>query len=229
MTELWSLLESGGGPNTASATDILISLLLAFVLGQALAWVYYATHSGLSYSRNFVQALVLITVVIAMVMAVIAHSLVTAVGLMGALAIIRFRNILKDTRDIAFVFCALAIGMACGSLRFAVAIVGTLVLSVIAIYLHRFGFGAHTPHNAFLRLRTAGPVGDGETIPDILGRYCRHWVLAAANEPGEGPSEYTFHLQLNDMRRNPELIEALQTQDLITDLDLTLQEQLLEI
>jgi hypothetical protein len=229
VNELWSSLEMGGGPFDASATEVMLSLLLAFVLGQVLAWVYYATHTGLSYSRNFVQSLVLITVVIAMVMAVIANSLVTAVGLMGALAIIRFRNMLKDTRDIAFVFCALAVGMACGSLRFAVAILGTAMLSAIAVYLYHFGFGAHEPHNAFLRVRTAGPVGDGGDVLAVLGEYCRQWVLAAANEPGDGPAEYTFHLQLRDMRRNPEMLDRLQAFDVIIDLDLTLQEQLLEI
>ncbi len=229
MSDLWASLESSGGPYTASTMDVLLSLLLAFVLGQFLAWVYYATHSGLSYSRNFVQSLVMITVVIAMVMAVIANSIVTAVGLMGALAIIRFRNMLKDTRDIAFVFCALAIGMACGSQRYDVAIIGTVVLSAIAFYLQRFGFGAHEPHNAFLRVRTNGPAGDGSAVKKILDTFCRTWTLAAANEPGEGPSDYTFHLQLKDTSRNPDLLDALQGVDLVVDLDLTLQEQLLEI
>lgn len=229
MTDLWTTLEGNGGQFTASTGEVVLSLLLAFVLGQAMAWVYYATHSGLSYSRNFVQSLVLITVVIAMVMAVVANSLVTAVGLMGALAIIRFRNILKDTRDIAFVFCALAIGMACGSGRYAVAVVGTLILGSIAWYLHRFGFGAHEPHNAFLRIRTATPVGDAQAVADVLGKFTRNWVLAAANETGEGPSDYTFHLQILDMRRNSEMIAALQHIGDIVDLDLTLQEQLMEI
>ena len=229
MHDLWASLDTGGGPFAASTGEVVISLLLAFVLGQALAWVYYATHTGLSYSRNFVQSLVLITVVIAMAMAVIANSIVTAVGLMGAMAIIRFRNMLKDTRDIAFVFCSLAIGMACGSLRFSVATLATVILAAISFYLHGFGFGAHAPHNAFLRMRTSGPVGDGAAVLAILDRFCRRWVLAAANEPSAGPAEYTYHLQLRDMRDNPQLLDALQGLDLVTDLDLTLQEQLLEI
>jgi len=78
-----------------SVQDILLSLLLAFVLGQTLAWVYYYTHSGLSYSKSFVQSIILITVVVSMVMSTIAGSFIIAVGLMGALSIIRFRNIIK--------------------------------------------------------------------------------------------------------------------------------------
>ena len=229
MHDLWNAIESGGAGTMTSPEEILLRLLLAFVLGQALAWVYYATHSGMSYSRNFVQSIVLITVVVAMVMAVIANSLVTAVGLMGALAIIRFRNILKDTRDIAFVFCALAVGMACGSGRFGVALVGSVVLGGIAWYLTRFGFGAHEPQNAFLRLRTARPVGDDTRLRAILDLYNRHWVLAAANETGDDPAEYTFHLQIRDMARNSAMIAALQELGDVLDLDLTLQEQLLEI
>jgi len=229
VNEIWTAIDAGTAPFAASAAEVTLRLLLAFVLGQALAWVYYATHTGMSYSRNFVQSLVLITVVVAMVMAVIANSLVTAVGLMGALAIIRFRNILKDTRDIAFVFCSLAVGMACGSGRFGVAVIGATILGLIAWYLARFGFGAHEPHNAFLRLRTSGPVGDDPGIREVLDRHNRRWVLAAANESGAGPAEYTFHLQIDDMADNGAMIAALQGMDVILDLDLTLQEQLLEI
>ena len=105
MDKLMHVLEEtplAGG--VFSLQSVMLSLLLAFVLGQVLAWVYYATHSGLSYSRSFVQSLILITVVIAMVMGVIGNNIITAVGLMGALAIVRFRNIIKDTRGGLVIF-----------------------------------------------------------------------------------------------------------------------------
>ena len=116
-------------PPTFTAENVLLSLVLAFVLGQILAWVYYFTHSGLSYSRTFVQSLVLITVVVAIIMAVIGNNIITAFGLMGALAIIRFRNVVKDTRDIVFIFCAQEVGMAAGSQRSYIAILGTGIMS----------------------------------------------------------------------------------------------------
>ena len=37
---------------------LMLGLLLAFLCGQAIAWVYMLTHSGLSYSRSFVNSLV---------------------------------------------------------------------------------------------------------------------------------------------------------------------------
>ncbi len=164
MDRLWQLMEDtpvSGGP--FNAQTVLLSLLLAFVLGQVLAWVYYITHSGLSYSRSYVQSLILITVVVSMVMTVIGNNIITAFGLMGALAIVRFRNVIKDTRDIAFIFCALVVGMAAGSHRYLTAILGTVVLSLIVIYLFFTDFGAHEPHNGFLRFSLRGPLAGGSS------------------------------------------------------------------
>src|SRR6056297_487283 len=137
MDRLWQVMEETPfSSGVFSIQSVVLSLVLAFVLGQVIAWVYYLTHSGLSYSRSYVQSLILITVVIAMVMSVIGNNIITAVGLMGALAIIRFRNIVKDTRDIAFSFCSLVVGMAAGSHRYATAIIGTIILCLIVFYLY---------------------------------------------------------------------------------------------
>lgn len=123
MEQLWFFFDGCPARNTIfTPQGVILSLLVAFVLGQLLAWVYYATHTGLSYSRSFVQSLILIAVVVSLVMVVIGNSIVTAFGLMGALALVRFRNVIKDTRDVVFVFCSLVIGMAAGSQRFSVAI-----------------------------------------------------------------------------------------------------------
>ena len=152
MEQFWQFIDGGvANGNAYTSESVILSLVLAFALGQVLAWVYYTTHSGLSYSKTYVQSLVLITVVVSMVMVVIGSNIITALGLMGALAIIRFRNILKDTRDIAFIFCCLVVGMAAGSQRYSIAIIGTVFLSLIAVYMHLTGFGTHKPHNGFLR------------------------------------------------------------------------------
>jgi uncharacterized membrane protein YhiD involved in acid resistance len=232
MDRIWEILEgspSAGGPFTPEA--VLLSLLLAFVLGQVLAWIYYFTHSGLSYSRSFVQALIVITVVVAMVMAVIGTSIITAVGLMGALAIIRFRNIVKDTRDIAFIFCSLVIGMAAGSQRYAVAIVGTAIVSLIIIYLHIVGFGTHQPHNGFLRFVSKGYIGPESPIPSVLKRFCGSFTLISAQGAGFGTDEveYAYQLMIRDATKNQQLLSELQKVEGLENISLTMQEQLLEV
>lgn len=231
MDSIWQFLD--GVPARSSlftAQSVTLSLLVAFIMGQLLAWVYYATHTGLSYSRSFVQSLILIAVVVSLVMAVIGNSIITAFGLMGALALVRFRNVIKDTRDVVFVFCALVIGMAAGSQRYAVAILGTIALCGIVIYLHLTTFGSHRAHNAFLRLRLAGGIDPEHALPGVLRRFCGGFTLISVQDGDlPGTAEYTYQLMLRNTGRNEALIAELAELNDIAVLSLTMQEELLEV
>lgn len=232
MEHIWRVLEGGSvGGGVFTLSSVFLSLLLAFVLGQVLAWVYYFTHSGLSYSKSFVQSLILITIVVAMVMAVIGSSIVTAIGLMGALAIIRFRNIIKDTRDIAFIFCALVVGMATGSQRFAIAISGTLFLSFIMVYLYISDFGTHLSRNGFLRFALRGHIGPGHLLPVVLKRFCNDFTLVSVQESGtEKPIfEYGYQLMIRNPAKNEQMLSELEKVKDIHHISLIMQEQLLEV
>lgn len=219
-----------GSGYTLPPESIVLGLILAFVLGQVLAWVYYATHSGLSYSKSFVQSLVLIAVVVAMVMTAIGDNLIMALGLMGALAMIRFRNMIKDTRDIAFISAALVIGMACGAQRFFTSIIGTLILALIAMYLFWVDFGAHQPKNGFLRFRLLGDMHARHPVQKILKTFCRKVTLVSVQASADGhASQYAYQLFLNDAGRNGELLQQLERVEGLSHINLTLQEQLLEV
>ncbi|MBE0535844.1 MAG: DUF4956 domain-containing protein [Phycisphaerae bacterium] len=231
MDRLWQLLDGNTSGSLYTPDTVLLSLLLAFVLGQALAWVYYFTHSGLSYSKSFVQSLILITVVIAMVMSTIAGSFVTAVGLMGALSIVRFRNMIKDTRDIAFIFCALVIGMAAGSQRYTIAILGTIVLSLVIVYLYLTDFGKHKAHNGFLRFSLTGHIGPQHAIPQVLRRFCRTFTLISTQDGdfGNPDVEYAYQVMIRNASRNEQMLSELQSIQGVKNISLTMQEQLLEV
>jgi len=229
---IWEILEgtplSGG---TFTPENVLLSLLLAFVLGQVIAWIYYFTHTGLSYSRTYVQSLVLVTIVVAMVMAVIGDNIIRAFGLMGALALIRFRNVVKDTRDIVFIFCSLVVGMAAGSQRYAIAVVGTVILSLIALYLYLTGFGTHQPHNGFLRFSLPSHIGPKHPITAILKRFCGNFTLISAQDSGFGSSgvEYAYQLMIRNAKQNEQMLSELEKVEGIGNINLTMQEQLLEV
>jgi hypothetical protein len=231
MDRLWQLMEDTPASGGAfSPQTIILSLLLAFVLGQVLAWVYYLTHSGLSYSRSYVQSLILLTVVISMVMTVIGNNIITAFGLMGALAIVRFRNVIKDTRDIAFIFCALVVGMAAGSHRYLTAILGTGILSLIIVYLFLTDFGSHEPHNGFLRFSLRGPLGPNHPMPGILSRFCGSFTLISMQDSGfGGPAEYAYQLLIRNVAKNEEFVSELEKVEGIENISLTVQEKLLEV
>jgi len=231
MDELWHFLDGGAARNSVFTPEsVVLSLLVAFALGQLLAWIYSATHTGLSYSRSFVQSLILMAIVVSLVMAVIGNSIITAFGLMGALALVRFRNVIKDTRDVVFVFCSLVIGMAAGSQRYAVAVVGTVMLCLIAIYLHVTAFGSRRSHNAFLRFSLVETLGPDHAVPKVLKRFCAGFSLISVQDVGlVGTSEYLFQLFIRDSSRNEEMVSALSAVSGLTNINLTMQEELLEV
>ncbi|TFG44847.1 MAG: DUF4956 domain-containing protein [Candidatus Brocadiia bacterium] len=232
MDNIWQMLEetSRVGANFTPQV-ILLSLLLSFVLGQVLAWVYYITHSGLSYSRSFVQSLILITIVVSMVMTVIGNNIITAVGLMGALAIIRFRNIIKDTRDIAFIFCSLVVGMAAGSQRYATAILGTVFLSIIVLHLHVVNFGIHRPTNGFLRFRLKNRISPEHPVTLILKRFCKGFTMISVqdDEFAGRNVEYAYQVMIRNTNKTELMLFELGKVEGLENINLTMQEQLLEV
>ena len=101
------LLAVQSSSTNATIITLAYTLILAFILSSTIAWTYEKTFLGLSYSRNFVQGIVLSAVVAAMVMQAIGDNVGRGLGMMGALSVVRFRTSFKDPRDIMFIFAAL--------------------------------------------------------------------------------------------------------------------------
>jgi len=217
------------GTDSSLETTILV-LLLAFVLGQLVAWTYMWTHSGLSYSKTFTQSIVLMSMVVALVMCVIGNNIITAFGLLGALALIRFRNVLKDTRDTVFVFVALVVGMAVGTQRFFTAIAGTIALVLTAVYLSKTSFGTPGHFDGYLTLQLAGdPSGTGG-FESSMGRFCRRVKkISARQSASTDRSEIVYQVGLRDRTRSSELVDELKGIDGVEEASLVLRDELYEV
>jgi len=189
---------------------MVLGLLLAFLCGHAIAWIYMLTHSGLSYSKAFVNSLVVIPVLVAGVMLVLSNNLVTAFGMMAVFAIVRFRNILRDTLDTCYILSSLVIGMACGTQRFPVAIIICALTSGIMFYLWFTAFGSRHRYDVIVNLhweRSLTELGDLRTL---LQRHSRrtHCASQRANE-GFGGTDLSYRLLLRDPSRVEELLREL--------------------
>ena len=134
-----------------SPIEVVINSLIAFLLGLFIAYIYKKTHQGLSYSQSFVLTIIFVTIIIGIVMMVIGNSLARAFALVGALSIIRFRTVVKDTKDTAYVFMALAVGMAAGTGNYFIAIYATAFMSGVAWLLYKFNFGVQRSSDFILR------------------------------------------------------------------------------
>lgn len=190
---------------------VLLALLLAFALAMAIAKVYIDTHRGLSYSRSFVQTLVLGSIVSAMLMLAVGNNLARGIGILGTLAIIRFRSSMKDPRDMVFVFAALAVGIAMGVRAFAAGLTGTAVFGGASYLLAYTSFGARRQFDGLIRLQL--PAGDPHegTVREILEKHCRHFVLIALREVEQGRQlEYNYHVKLRAAREHESFVQELE-------------------
>src|SRR5579883_1129695 len=111
------------GP-AVSPMDTTVRLLLAFVFGGAVAWTYCRTRRNDSISPSFPTTLVLLSVLIAMSTQVIGDNVARAFSLVGALSIVRFRTVVRDTQDTAYVIFAVVVGMSIGAKNPWVAFLG---------------------------------------------------------------------------------------------------------
>lgn len=131
---LYYLLENN---TNISIAEIAIGLILSVLLAFFIYFVYKKTYSGVMYSKNFNVTLILIAVITTMVMMIIGSNLALSLGMVGALSIIRFRTAVKDTKDSAFIFWAIAVGISCGSGIYAIAILGSIVIALILFFINR--------------------------------------------------------------------------------------------
>lgn len=189
---------------------LVLGLLLSFLCGQAIAWTYMITHSGLSYSRSFVNSLIVMPVIVTLVMMVLANNLVVAFGLMAVFAIVRFRNILRDTLDTTYVLSVIVVGMATGTMKFATAIVGCAITVLIMFYLWATAFGSRHRYDIILNLHWARPLAELPTLKNLLNRHSRktHCASQRSNEGYEG-TDFSYRLLLRDPERLDELLLEL--------------------
>jgi hypothetical protein len=194
--------------------SLLLGLSLAFLGGQVIAWTYMATHRGLSYSRTFVNSLVLIPMITCVVMMVLNNNLVTAFGLMAVFAVVRFRNVLRDTLDTSYVLTVLALGMACGTQRFSLAVVATLTLILAMFYLYYTGFGTRHRYDVIVNLHWARPGSELGALNRLLVRHSRNPQCASQRSGGtDSGVDLSYRLLLRDSNRLNDLLEELRQLD----------------
>jgi len=208
----------------------VVSLLLAFGLGQAVAGVYMATFRGLSYSRTTVHGMAMGSIITCMMMLAVGNSIAAGIGVAGGLSAVRFRTTMRDPRDIIFVFAALGVGMATGVQAYGVAIAGTVVFSGGAMLLHFTGYGSRRQPDGLLRFIAPAKPEAEEAIAKILRSHCRTFSLVTLREAAQGTvMEHAYQICVRVPELRSELVSSLQAIPGVQDVALLLQEPTLDL
>lgn len=178
---------------------VTFCVLMSFALSTVLAQVYIWTHRGLSYSRSYIQTLVLGAVVSATLMTAVGNNLARGIGILGTLALIRFRSTVKDPRDMVFIFASLATGISMGVRSYGAGVTGSLIFAIVALALHWSEYGARVRYDGLLRFAIAAHPDNDSRLRQLLDRHCQRFVLVSLREVEQGHrAEHNYHVKLRD-------------------------------
>lgn len=209
---------------------ITFSLLISFVFCQMIAAVYSWTFRGLSYSRGFVIALALTGVVATLLMLAIGNNVARGLGLLGTLAIIRFRSTMRDVRDMMFIFASLAVGIAVGVQAFQIAAIGAVAFCLFTIHLTFSPFASRRQFDGLLRLNSSAGAGADDPLKRVLVQYCSRFILVNLREIAQGSRlEHAYQVKLRDPSYQQPLVAAIRTVGDIKDISLLMQDPALEV
>ena len=129
-----------------SPLQVIVTLLMALVVGGFICFVYKKTFGGVMYSRNFNLSLIVLTMVTALMLMLINNSLALSLGMVGALSIIRFRTAIKDPMDTVFMFWSVGEGIAIGTKFYDIAIISAIIIGVVLAAMGAFKFKGTRPY-----------------------------------------------------------------------------------
>ena len=227
MIDLLALHSTASNPTMVT---MLYTIVLAAVLSGLIAWVYEKTFHGLSYSRNFVQAMVLSSIVAATVMQAIGDSIARGLGMMGALAIVRFRTNFKDPKDLMFLFASIAAGIACGVYSWGVAVGGSAAFCLVAFILYRADIGSHRAFDGLVRFTLTAGSASKEPLEKALQTHLRHFALISLREVAGGTAlDYSYQVKFRKGSAPAGLLRDLSAVPTLAGLHFMMQESTTEL
>ena len=120
-----------------SLFDMVLTLVLAFVLGLFIFFIYKKSYAGVMYSASFGVTLIALTMITALLILAVTSNIVLSLGMVGALSIVRFRTAIKEPSDIAFLFWSIAVGIVLAAGLIPLAVFGSLLIGLILLLFSR--------------------------------------------------------------------------------------------
>ncbi len=174
-------------------------------------FLYRFTHRGLHYERSFLVTLLLISPIVSLVMLLIGGSLPHSLGMVGALSLIRFRTIIKDTRDMVYLFWAIAIGLGCGTFNWSIISIASVFLAFMILVLHfaRYGESMHADYSLVISGEGQPKVRD---IISLLKKYVTSSIVRSI-EVQDAHWEVVMELRMfkDENQKENDLIHDIKT------------------
>lgn len=187
--------------------EAFLYTIMAGVLGVMISLTYLKTGK---VSKNFARTLIILPMLVCAVMLVVNGNLGTSVAIVGAFSLIRFRSLQGNSRDIAFVFFAMTIGLIC-SVGYLVLAIGIAVLICCVLFLLQvMHYGEQKYFEKELKVTIPENLDYSGIFDDIFAQYTSQCKLVRVKTTNMGSLyEVTYHMELNDDAKEKRMIDEI--------------------
>lgn len=205
------VFDNSIGLDVASPLEVLFATALSFVLNMTIGAVYKDTYRGTRYSQDYVHTLIIIGTVTTVLIMVVSGSLEIAFGMFAAFSLIRFRRNLGQSRDLAFVFFAMATGMVVGARMYSMALISTAVVLGVAYMLAKTGAFAPKRASHQMRVRVNNDIDWDLAFGPIFEEFLdAHELISVETVQAAMMTELRYGLQLKPGKKTSDLMERMQ-------------------
>lgn len=209
LSDLFGAAAQSAGTHTLG--ELVFAIGLSFALTMVIGTVYKSTHRGTIYTQDFVHTLIMLGTVVTVIILGIGDNVAAAFGLFAAFSIIRFRRALPEARDVGFVFLTMAVGLACGAERYALAILTTAMVSTFVVVLSRFDLFAPERPSHRLRVRVTNDIDYDAAFAEPFATLLDHHTLLSVESVQAGMmTELTYAVRLAEGVSEGTLVAELQ-------------------
>ena len=135
---VWESFTSSQGLTVDTATQIVVSMLIALLMGLFIYKIYQIYFGGVVFSRSFATTLVGMSVLTCMLTLAISTNIVISLGMVGALSIVRYRTAIKDPMDLLYLFWSISVGITAGAGMYVLVITASIIMVIlIHVLYHR--------------------------------------------------------------------------------------------
>lgn len=199
------------GLDRASPIEVLCALALSFALNMLIGAIYKNTYRGTRYSQDYVHTLVMIGTVTTILIMVVSGNVGIAFGMFAAFSLIRFRRNLGQSRDLGFVFFAMATGMVVGAREYSMALVTTTAVSVVVLILSKTDVFASNRASHQLRVRINNDIDWDEVFEPIFKEYLNGFDVISIETVQAGMmTELRYRMQLKSEKKTSDFMEKMQ-------------------
>ena len=204
--------------------SIIIIIFTSIVLGLILALTYIFTHRKESYSPSFTTTLILLPTVVSIIIVLVSNNIARAFSLAGIFALTRFRSEQQDTKDIAYVFTTIAIGLSTGLGYIAYGVLITLILCLLLIILDVSKFSMLGNKSKTLKIIIPEDLNFDNLFDDIFEKYCRSYQLNKSRTTDFGTLfELTYTIVFKKNISEKAFIDEIRTRNSNLNVILTLR------